>query len=190
MESLKVFRFTKKISSWEVSTQKVNKTVQHGTNLVLDGFKDYSNMLECWKTGKLLKKLPKPPNKFTLNTVFQHYKSIIQTDYFNLATVSENTILNILKNTNLSKAAGLYNLYGRFLKDGAEVFAKHITDLCNLSIISRKFSDSGKIAELKPIYEKGSLTEASNYRPISLLPLTSKVIEKVIHDQINTFLNS
>ena len=61
--------------------------------------------------------------------------------------------------------------------------AKHITDLCNLSIISRKFPDSGKIAELKPIYKKGSLTEASNYRPISLLPLTSKVIEKVIHDQ-------
>ena len=51
MESLKVFRFTKKISSWEVSAQKVNKTVQHSTNLVLDGFKDYcSNMLECWKT--------------------------------------------------------------------------------------------------------------------------------------------
>ena len=115
MESLKVFRFTKKISSWEVSAQKVNKTVQHGTNLVLDGFKDYcSNMLECWKTGKLLKKLPKPPNKFTLNTVFQHYKSIIQTDSFNLATVSENTILNILKNTNVSKAAGLYNLWSFF----------------------------------------------------------------------------
>ena len=140
-------------------------------------------VLIFWNAGQLLKKLPKPPNKFTLNTVFQHYKSIIQTDYFNLATLSENTILNILKNTNVSKAAGLYNLYGRFLKDGAEVFAKHITDLCNLSIISRKFPDSGKIAELKPIYKKGSLTEASNYRPISLLPLTSKVIEKVIHDQ-------
>ena len=51
MESLKVFRFTKKISSWEVSAQKVIKTVQHGTNLVLDGFKDYcSNILECWTT--------------------------------------------------------------------------------------------------------------------------------------------
>ena len=165
-----------------MSAQKVNKTVQHGTNLVLGGFKDYcSNMLECWKTGKLLKKLPKPPNKFTLNTVFQHYKSIIQTDYFNLATLSENTILNILKNTNVSKAAGLYNLYGRFLKDGAEVFAKHITDLCNLSIISRKFPDSGKIAELKPIYKKGSLTEASNYRLISLLSLTKLFTIKLAH---------
>ena len=36
----------------------------------------------------------------------------------------------------------------------------------------------------------GSLTEASNYRPITLLLLISKVIEKVIHDQTSTFLNS
>ena len=53
-----------------------------------------------------------------------------------------------------------------------------------------KFPDSCKIAKLKPIYKKGSLTEASNYRPISLLLLISKVIEKVIHDQTSTFLNS
>ena len=53
-----------------------------------------------------------------------------------------------------------------------------------------KFPDSCKIAKLKPIYKKGSLTEASNYRPISLLLLISKVIEKVIHDQTSVFLNS
>ena len=82
------------------------------------------------------------------------------------------------------------NLSGRFLKDGAKVLAKPITELCNLSITSEKFSDSCKIAKLKPIYKKSSLTEASNYRSISLLPLISKVIEKVIHDQTSTFLNS
>ena len=53
-----------------------------------------------------------------------------------------------------------------------------------------KFPDSCKIAKLKPIYKKGSFTEASNYRPISLLPLISKVIEKVIHDQTSAFLSS
>ena len=82
------------------------------------------------------------------------------------------------------------NLFGRFLKDGAKVLAKPVTELCNLSITSGKFPDSCKIAKLKPIYKKGSLTEASNYRPISLLPLISKVIEKVIHDQTSAFLNS
>ena len=75
------------ISSCEVGALKVNTTVQHDKNLVLGGFKDYySNLAE-----NLLKKLPKPPNKFTLTTVFQHYKDIIQSDSFNLDTVSENT---------------------------------------------------------------------------------------------------
>ena len=53
-----------------------------------------------------------------------------------------------------------------------------------------KFPDSCKIAKLKPIYKKGSLTEASNYRPICLLLLMSKVIEKVIHNQTSAFLSS
>ena len=89
-----------------MSALKVNKTVQRDTNLVLGGFKDYYSNL----AGNLLKKLPKPPNKIALNTVFQHYKDIIQSDSFNLSTVSENTILTILKNTSVSKAAGLDNL--------------------------------------------------------------------------------
>ena len=116
-----------------MSALKVNKTVQHDTNLVLGGFKDYYSNL----AGKLLKKLLKPPNKFTLNAVFQHYKGIIQSDSFNLATVSENTILTVVKNTKVSKAAGL-DLSGRFLKDGAKVLVKPI------SIISRKFPRSVK----------------------------------------------
>ena len=168
-----------------MSTLEVNKTVQHDTNLVLGKFKDYYSKL----AGKLLKKFPKLPKKFTLNTVFQHYKCIIQTDSFNLATVSENIILNILKITNISKVVGLDNLSGRFFKDGAEVLAKPITDLCNLSITSRKFPDSCKIAKLKPIYKKDSLTEASNYRPRPLYPLISKVIKKVIHNETSAFLN-
>ena len=185
-KALKSLGLPNKTSSCEVSALKVNKTVQHDTNLVLGGFKDYYSNL----AGNLLKKLPKPPNKFTLNSVFQHYKGITQSDSFNLATVSENTILTILKNTEVSKAAGLGNLSGRFLKDGAKILAKPITDICNLSITSGKFPGSCKLAKLKPIYKKGSLTEASNYRPISLLPLISKVIEKVIHDQTSAFLNS
>ena len=49
MESLKSLVLPKKISSCEVSALKVNKTVQHDTNLVLGGFKDYHSNL----AGKL-----------------------------------------------------------------------------------------------------------------------------------------
>ena len=152
-------------------------TGQHGNNLVLGGFNDYYSNL----AGKLLKKLHKPPSKFTLNTVFQHYKGIIQSDSYILAIVSENTIFTILKITNVSKSAVSDKLSGRFLKDGAEILAQPITDLCNPSTTQEK---------LNPISKKHSLAEASNFRPISLLPLISKVIDKVIHDQTSTFFDS
>ena len=104
-----------------------------------------------------------------------------------MASVSKNSILTILKSTQVSKAAGLDGLSGRFLKDGTKFLAKSLSDLCNLSINSEKFPDSCKVAKL---YKKGSLTQPCNYRPISWLPLISKVIGKVIHDQTSTFLNS
>ena len=49
------------------------------------------------------------PNKFTLHTIIQHYKGIIQSDSFNLATVSESIILTIFKNTKISKAVVVDN---------------------------------------------------------------------------------
>ena len=138
-KALKSLGLPNKTSSSEVSALRANKTVQHVKNLVLGGSKDYYSGL----VGSLLKKLPKSPNKFALNTVFQHYKGIIQSDSFNLATVSESTILTILKNTKVSQAAGfLDNLSGRFLKDGAKVLAKPINELCKLLITSEKFPDS------------------------------------------------
>ena len=77
---------------------------------------------------------------------------------------------------------------GKFLKDGIPILASPLAQLCNLSILLSVFPDKCKIAKLKPLFKKGSTTEAKNYRPISLLPLISKVIEKVIHDQTQRFL--
>ena len=104
---------------------------------------------------------------------------MIQGCHFNLTSVSENSVLTILNATQVLKAAGLENPFGRFLKDGAKFLAKPISDLCNLSVNSEKFPDLCKVVKLKPLYKKGSLTQPCNYRPISLVPLISKIIAKV-----------
>ena len=65
---------------------------------------------------------PKPTNKYSINSVIKYYEHTILSDYFDLASVSENSILTILKATQVSKAAGIDNISGRFLKDGAKVF--------------------------------------------------------------------
>ena len=60
--------------------------------------------------------------------------------------------------------------------------------LCNLSITLSAFPDKCKLAKLKPLFKKGSKTEPKNDRPISLLPLVSKIIDKVIHVRTQAFL--
>ena len=45
-----------------------------------------------------------------------------------------------------------------------------------------KFPLGCKTTKLKPLYKKGSKTDPKNYCPVSLLPLVSKIIEKVIHN--------
>ena len=104
--------------------------------------------------------LPKAPNKYSINTVVTYYEHMIQGCHFNLISVSGNSILTILKATQVSKAAGLDNLSGHFLKDGAKFLAKPVSDLYNLSINSEKFPDLCKVAKLKPLYKKGSLNSA------------------------------
>ena len=91
---------------------------------------------------------------------------------------------------NPDRAAGIDNLSGKFLRDGAIILAKPISKICNLSIKYSLFSTDCQIAKLKPLFKKGSTTHPKNYRPISLLPLISKIIEKVIHDQTQEFLDT
>ena len=110
-------------------------------------------------------------------------------DDFCLSNTSEEKVLKIMTNIEISKAAGVDKLSGRFLKDGANILAKPISTPCNLSISQGVFPNACKVVKLKPIFKKGKKTDPSNYRPISLLPSISKIIERVIHDQTNGFLS-
>ena len=97
--------------------------------------------------------------------------------------------MKLLEDLNPSKSAGLDNIAGKFLKEGASILASPLTDLCNLSISLSSFLDECKVAKLKPLYKKTPKTKPKNYRPISLLPLISKIIEKIIHNQTQSFLD-
>ena len=75
------------------------------------------------------------------------------------------------------------------MKEGSSVLAGPITKIINLSISLSSFPDKCKHAKLKPHFKKGATTIPKNYRPISLLLLISKIIEKIIHDQTQNFLD-
>ena len=160
-----------------------DKTVNFDVKDIAKDFSVYfSNLAE-----NLVSKLPKPSNKYVVLSVAQYCSHLRLTKKFELLPTEKNYILKILRDINTSKAAGIDRLPGRFLKDGANVLAKPVTDICNLSISLNKFPSAFKLA--KVIFKKGRKTNVSNYRPIFLLPILSKVIEKVVPKQTTKFLN-
>ena len=100
-------------------------------------------------------------------------------------SITEGYLFNELKNVEVIKAAGIGQISGKFLKDGARVFS----ELCNLSMALGNFPDACKIAKVRKYLKKDSKTDPSNYRLISLLPLLSQVFERVALDQTEEFLS-
>ena len=116
-------------------------------------------------------RLPPSPNVFTESKVAFYYDDIKFKDLnFEFSETSLEKILHTLKGLHPAKAAGIDNLSGKFLKDGADIVARPIFQLCNLSIKSILFPRSCKIVKVKPLFKKGSKTDTGNYRPILLLP--------------------
>ena len=104
-------------------------------------------------------------------------------------SITEGYLFNELKNAGVTKAAGIDQIKGKFLEDGARSLGKPVSELCNLSITLGSFPDACKIAKVKPLCKKGSKTDQPNYRSLPLLPLLSKVFERVVLDQTEEFLS-
>ena len=104
---------------------------------------------------------------------------------FTTATLShvELSLSDVLSNLvalDVSKAAGPDGIPSRLLRECAIQIAPSLTRLFNLSLSCGKFPVGWKEANVTPIFKKDSKKLVSNYRPISLLPIVSKVLEKCV----------
>ena len=132
---------------------------------------------------------PTTTNMFGIDIVNGYYSNPnLISKSFHLTPTSFEIVLKLLQEMNLQKT-GIYKIDGMFLKDGAPVLANPIKHLYNLSIKLSKFTEQCKIALLKQLFKKGPKPVAKNYRPISLLPLVSKVFENVVQNQTQTYLD-
>ena len=139
----------------------------------------------------LVKKLPFVSNIYStispLLKQFYNDQNIIPNS-FKLHPVSENFINNQLSTLNISKSTGYDDIPARFLKDGASEIREIITYLINLSITTNVFPDEFKCAKVKPLYKKKDRTEVENFRPVSILCIVSKILEKAVYIQFEKYL--
>ena len=93
-----------------------------------------------------------------------------------------------LRHLPTGKAVGLDGLSGYFLKLSAPSIASSLTTVFNLSFSSGSFPDLWKKAKVSPLFKEGSLFDRSNYRPISVLAILSKILERHVHISFYNFL--
>ena len=76
-----------------------------------------------------------------------------------------------------------------FIKTAVTILARPLSYLFNCSLRNGTFPDSWKVARIAPIFKEGPTDDTSNYRPISVLPVLSRVFEKIVYNQLYNYLN-
>ena len=105
-----------------------------------------------------------------------------------MKATTNDTVLKLINSLPLNKASGLDGISCRLLKEAAPVVVPSLTHIINLSITTGIFPDEWKLARVSPIYKEGAKSDPNNYRPISVLPVISKLIEKIVCDQFYEYL--
>jgi len=112
--------------------------------------------------------------------------SIPNSFYFEPCTPPE--ITSIINSLKPKTSCGYDDISSKLIKQSVNVIADPLSHIANLSMQQGTFPSSMKIAKVIPIYKKDNKSLFTNYRPISLLPGFSKILEKLIHKRLLSYL--
>ena len=87
-----------------------------------------------------------------------------------------------------SSSSGPESFSSFFIKTASTVLASPLSFIFNCCIENGIFPELLKISKVIPLFKSGAKSEVNNYRSISLLPVLSKVYEKILHKRITTFV--
>ena len=103
--------------------------------------------------------------------------------------INVDQIVDIIQKYSSKKAHGCDEMSVAMLQLCASEVAIPLTLIFQKCLISGTFPNLWKSANVQPIHKKDDRQLKSNYRPISLLPICGKILEKIIFDQVYSFLN-
>ena len=101
---------------------------------------------------------------------------------------TEDTVMKLIDRIRTDVAVGNDDISARLIKDTKQTIAKSLTQLINLTYKTSTFPNCMKNAIVKPVHKKDCTEDPSNYRPLSILPIVSKIFERSATNQLVQYL--
>ncbi len=98
--------------------------------------------------------------------------------------VDTDTVVLTIKDLNVTGSVGSDGIPMKFIKDALCIIAFYITFIINTSMVTGVFPTAWKHALVISFFKSGDISDPSSFRPISLLPIVSKVLEKIVANQL------
>ena len=159
---------------------------------VLTNDKDIANAFNSHFTNITKKYIPDTHTvQPDLSPIEKHVQSrVLPENFFKIPPITELQVEKFIKALDSTKATGLDGIDAKFIKLAGPYITKTLTEICNLSISSNTFPKLWKIAKVTPLHKKDTKDDPNNYRPISILPVLSKLLERHVADHLFEFLTS
>ena len=107
---------------------------------------------------------------------------------FTLKTVNPNKFYRALSKLKNGKSTGIDNIPNQALKVSKDVVTNSLTDIFNACIKHKVFPHDLKVGRVTPIFKAGEKEDLNNYRPITVLPTIARIFEKLIYEQLYSYL--
>lgn len=108
-------------------------------------------------------------------------------DRFSWQRIRELDIMKVTTNLSSSRSEDYYGFSNKVLKDIIDIILSPLVFLFNKILEQGKYPKSFKVSTVTPIYKRGEKLDPSSYRPISLIPIVSKILEGCIKQQLVNF---
>jgi len=149
-----------------------------GDHNITDAFNDYFATI-----GKNL------ADGFPNNNNYKNYLTAYYSESMFITPVTEEELLKTIAALPLNKAPGLDGIKSNIVKCSAPWIVMPLTHIYNMSFTQAVVPDKLKCSKVIPIYKKKDKTSPGNYRPISLLSIFNKLLEKLMYKRLYSFLS-
>ena len=119
---------------------------------------------------------------------FETYVKKAKSEFAAFQPTNVNNVYQLLSGLSSNKATGLDKISCKIIKIAALVIADSLTYIFNQAITLSSFPDEWKMARVIPLYKSGHRNIPGNYRPISILPTISKIMERILYNQLYNYL--